>query len=179
MPACTNRIVYSYPIRRLTITGNDTPENFAILLGPRWKKVSETIKEMRLVVLTSDQEGICPPEGSETYNLARTLDEGNDVWAPRPASDDEKRDKERVLKAKEVLKEDYGEVSRISLNTIYLMLRECGVPRNRYAMRMAFVALNNRGQDWRHEDFGARRMYAEARRTRPGRTLRSFRVGRR
>ncbi|KAG8532349.1 uncharacterized protein KY384_002834 [Bacidia gigantensis] len=68
-----------YPIRRLIVTGEDSPENYAILLGPLWEtKAMNIIKETRIEVLK------CPPVGSPSYKVAGYVDQGAPRWTPKP-----------------------------------------------------------------------------------------------
>ena len=68
----------SYPIRRLIITGMDTPPNFNSLLGPLWEtKAAETIKRIRIEVL------LCPQPGSPAHVSSEHLDAGAPRWTPR------------------------------------------------------------------------------------------------
>lgn len=61
-----------YPIRRLIVTGEDTPENLAVLLGPLWEPhEGGTIKKARIEVL------ICPPPGSPLSASYREHDRGS------------------------------------------------------------------------------------------------------
>ncbi|CAL8576096.1 hypothetical protein XPA_001987 [Xanthoria parietina] len=67
-----------YPIRRLIITGKDTPANYTALLGPLWEsKAADTIQRVRIEVL------LCPPPGSPAHKASESLDAGAPRWAPR------------------------------------------------------------------------------------------------
>ena len=69
---------FRYPIRRLTVTGEDTPANFTILLGPLWESTEEQlIKNTRRDVL------IGPIPGSLHSVLSIQLDKGSPGWTPR------------------------------------------------------------------------------------------------
>ncbi|KAK2762747.1 hypothetical protein FQN54_000921 [Arachnomyces sp. PD_36] len=79
------------PIRRLVITGEDTPENLETLLGPKWRTAqASTHEEIRLHVLLD------PPRGSSCYALYSGFDKDAPSVSPRPASDEEKQKLQRV-----------------------------------------------------------------------------------
>lgn len=46
-----------YPIRRLILTGEDTPENFTTLLGPTWETEGNLIYNIRIEILLSPHMG--------------------------------------------------------------------------------------------------------------------------
>lgn len=70
-----------YPMRRLIISGEDTPEKKAILFGPSWEAGTVQLhKQTRLEVL------MCPPPGSSGNFVAGYQDQGSDVWRPRGPS---------------------------------------------------------------------------------------------
>lgn len=72
-------------------TGKDTPENFVILFGPRWKKTQgKTYEEVRLCTL------INPPPGSPSYVLHAEYDQGSPAFSPRPPNDAEKAKLQKV-----------------------------------------------------------------------------------
>lgn len=73
-----------YPIRRLIITGEDTPANLALLLGPLWEiKEGAIVKKTRIEVL------LCPPPGSPSHAASQSLDVGSPRWTPRAPNADE------------------------------------------------------------------------------------------
>lgn len=76
-----------YPIRRLIITGEDNPTNFAALLGPLWEvKTREIIEETRIAVL------LCPPPGSPDHKASAFMDVGSPHWTPRsPSAEEEEK----------------------------------------------------------------------------------------
>lgn len=81
----------SYPIRRLVVTGEDTPANLALLLGPLWEiKQGAVVKKTRMEVL------LCPPPGSPSHAASKPLDEGSPGWTPRAASADEQAELAKV-----------------------------------------------------------------------------------
>ncbi|KAL8804725.1 MAG: hypothetical protein Q9182_002417 [Xanthomendoza sp. 2 TL-2023] len=70
-----------YPIRRLVVTGEDTPENLTLLLGPLWEyHVGQCRHKARLEVL------VCPPPGSPLSVSFKDHDRGSPPWTPRPAN---------------------------------------------------------------------------------------------
>ncbi|KAH6606335.1 hypothetical protein Trco_005488 [Trichoderma cornu-damae] len=74
-----------YPIRRLVVTGKDTPENFRILFGT--DQLGTLHKEQRRNVLMSLQQ-----RGSPAAKLQGFYDRGCPEFTPRPASDAEKEE---------------------------------------------------------------------------------------
>ncbi|KAI4178876.1 MAG: hypothetical protein L6R41_008168 [Letrouitia leprolyta] len=78
-----------YPMRRLVITGEDTPENRAIFFGPDWEAETKDLhQDCRVEVLLA--QGNPPPEGSPAHAMSAFMDEGCPGWKPRPAEEDEK-----------------------------------------------------------------------------------------
>jgi hypothetical protein len=74
----------SYPIRRLVVTGEDNPTNFAILFGPQWEiGMADLWGKTRIEVL------LCPRSGSPAHMMAGAYDEGCPVWRPRGPSEEE------------------------------------------------------------------------------------------
>lgn len=76
-----------HPLYRLVVTGQDTPDNMALLLGPTWEE--DTARPhliCRLLVLM-------PPEpGSVPFRVANILDERGrctEIWKPRMANEAE------------------------------------------------------------------------------------------
>ncbi|MCJ1424112.1 hypothetical protein MMC29_001999, partial [Sticta canariensis] len=86
-----------YPIRRLIITGEDTPVNLALLFGPLWEKESAAVRKTRIEVL------LCPPPGSPSHTAAQYLDEGSPRWTPRAPSADEQAELAQVREMQELL----------------------------------------------------------------------------
>ena len=65
------RSLLCYPLRRLIISGEDTPANKALLLGPTWEADTADLHQIyRLEVLR------CPLPGSLSHAAATILDEG-------------------------------------------------------------------------------------------------------
>jgi len=85
-----------YPIRRLVLTGNDTPENFRILFGvdnvPRIH--AETRKEVLM--------GFATQKGSPSDVMAGFLDEGCPAFSPRPANETEQEEIREQLEFNEI-----------------------------------------------------------------------------
>ncbi|KAL8938864.1 MAG: hypothetical protein Q9216_003667 [Gyalolechia sp. 2 TL-2023] len=78
-----------YPMRRLVITGEDTPENQEIFFGPDWEaETKELHQDCRVEVLLA--QGKPPPEGSPAHAMSKSMDEGCPYWKPRPAEGEEK-----------------------------------------------------------------------------------------
>ncbi|KAL7797455.1 hypothetical protein V8C37DRAFT_369531 [Trichoderma ceciliae] len=73
----------SYPIRRLVITGKDTPENFRLLFGT--DQLGRSHKEQRRNVLLMSLQH----NGSPAAKMQGFFDKGCPEFAPRPASDAE------------------------------------------------------------------------------------------
>ncbi|KAI4280629.1 MAG: hypothetical protein L6R38_004310 [Xanthoria sp. 2 TBL-2021] len=73
-----------YPIRRLIVTGTDTPTNYTTLLGPLWEsKAAKIIEQIRIEVL------LCPPPGSPAHVVSEQLDAGAPRWTPRGPNTEE------------------------------------------------------------------------------------------
>lgn len=76
-----------YPMRRLVISGEDNPANYALLFGPNWEQ-GETIKEIhqaeRIEML------LAPPSAAPAGIMAGFMDEGyTGPWRPRPPTKEE------------------------------------------------------------------------------------------
>ncbi|EKD20833.1 uncharacterized protein L3040_000938 [Drepanopeziza brunnea f. sp. 'multigermtubi'] len=103
-----------YPIRRLVVTGKDTPENFRKLLG--WNDKDE-IKDIqhsaRKEVL------IRPPKGSPDWAFAKglKLDENCPPWTPRPASVKEEQEVREIKEMQELIKRHMGSRSMSTIGT--------------------------------------------------------------
>lgn len=67
-----------YPLHRLVTSGEDTPANMAILLGPTWKSAADIHKQCRMYVLMS------PPPESSAGVMTGAMNEGSVRWTPRP-----------------------------------------------------------------------------------------------
>ncbi|KAL9588600.1 MAG: hypothetical protein Q9203_002585 [Teloschistes exilis] len=90
-----------YPIRRLVITGEDSPANMKLLFGPKWKADTAKIhRDCRHMVLAS-----APADGSPMQAMAGFMDEGCRGWNPRPATEEEK---EFVGQAEEMQRRFFG-----------------------------------------------------------------------
>ncbi|KAL8921820.1 MAG: hypothetical protein Q9208_005577 [Pyrenodesmia sp. 3 TL-2023] len=94
----------SYPIRRLIITGTDTPANFATLLGPLWEsKGREAIKKTRIEVL------LCPPPGSPAAKASEELDVGAPCRTPRAPNAEEEAEIKKVRDMEQLMNRQMGE----------------------------------------------------------------------
>jgi hypothetical protein len=73
-----------YPMRRLIVSGEDTPANMLLLFGPTWEAdTTRTHEDARRTVLLS------PPPGSPSHTMAGFMDQGLVSWRPRPANAEE------------------------------------------------------------------------------------------
>jgi hypothetical protein len=78
-------------MRRLVVTGKDTPDNFRMLFGEG--NMSDVHAEARKSVLMSfDAQNGSPNEMLNSY-----LDQGCPFWAPRPADAKEKKEIQKQL----------------------------------------------------------------------------------
>ncbi|KAI4150658.1 MAG: hypothetical protein LQ341_001059, partial [Variospora aurantia] len=92
-----------YPIRRLIITGADTPANYTTLLGPLWNiKAADTIKQTRIEVL------LCPPPGSPAHTASMHMDADAPRYAPRGPSAEEEAELNEVRNMQQRLSEQMG-----------------------------------------------------------------------
>ncbi|KAG8526558.1 uncharacterized protein KY384_008759 [Bacidia gigantensis] len=132
-----------YPIRRLIITNEASPESYELLLGPLWmSKASHTIQKTRMEVL------LYPAAGSLSYNIAEELDEGTTEWNPRGPTDYEKIELDRILEIAEKVdlymsyhKGGEKEVSLDDMTDIWLQLGGgCGYPENFWHLQYAIDA---------------------------------------
>ncbi|KAK0706377.1 hypothetical protein B0T26DRAFT_726366 [Lasiosphaeria miniovina] len=75
-----------YPLRRLVVTGTDTPENFSLLFGSQQipDGHAETRKEVFMAAET--------PAGSPMAAMGGFYDQGCPRWSPRPASEEEEKE---------------------------------------------------------------------------------------
>ncbi|KAK1762896.1 hypothetical protein QBC33DRAFT_550919 [Phialemonium atrogriseum] len=80
-----------YPIRRLVMTGKDTPENFRIFFGV--DSVPDIHAETRKEVLMTPTV----QEGSPSQMMNRFWDEGCPSFSPRPATEAEQAEIQRQL----------------------------------------------------------------------------------
>jgi hypothetical protein len=104
----------SAPIRRLVVTGKDTPENIMKLVGPNDKDAVEQIhKDTRIEVL------LRPPQGSPMYAVAAfgKLDENCPPWTPRGASAAEDEEVTKIKDMQELIRRHMGSRSMSSINS--------------------------------------------------------------
>ncbi|KAL2071196.1 hypothetical protein VTL71DRAFT_12431 [Oculimacula yallundae] len=95
----------AYPIRRLVVTGKDTPKNLRKLLGWNDKDmIKSTHQTARNQVLLK------PPPGSPAWAMAksRKLDENCPSWTPRPASAEEEKEIKNIRDMQELIKRHMG-----------------------------------------------------------------------
>ena len=103
-----------YPIRRLVVTGKDTPENMAILLGNNDPSLVEDIRKMmRIEVLLN------PPPGSPMYVVAKVngYDRNSPIWTPREPSAEEKERLGKIRDMQERITRHMG-IRNIEFDTI-------------------------------------------------------------
>lgn len=83
-----------YPMRRLVISGEDKPANFAILFGPNSEQgelVKQCHEEERITML------LIPPSASPAGIVAASMDEGyTGPWRPRPPAEEEEEEEEKI-----------------------------------------------------------------------------------
>ena len=90
-----------YPIRRLIATGSDSPENYAILLGPGWEQqAADIIAQTRLEVL------LCPQPESASHIVAGVFDEGSPYWTPRGPNAREIEQMNRIRNLSRAIRKD-------------------------------------------------------------------------
>lgn len=109
------------PIRRLIITGKDTPENFALLLGPRWKTEEHTIEEQRLCIHLE------PPPGSPYFTMFAAVD--GDVPRPtslRPLSADEEAKLRKIRDLQAVVRSHLGDRKKVTNEDMVATLSSFG-----------------------------------------------------
>jgi hypothetical protein len=87
-----------YPMRRLIISGEDTPANMATLFGPTWANETNGVKKIhhdtRIEVL------LCPPPTSPSHTVATSMDQDyTGPWRPRGPSQEEQ---ETLAKVREI-----------------------------------------------------------------------------
>jgi hypothetical protein len=86
------------------VTGEATPANFAILLGPLWEsQIPDLHKNARLEVL------LCPPPESPAHMMGGFMDEGCPVWRPRGPSVEEEEQIRRVRHLSQVIAQSDAE----------------------------------------------------------------------
>jgi hypothetical protein len=86
------------------VTGEDTPDNFAILFGPNWENgIADLHKRTRIEVLLS------PPPGSPAHMVGGFMDEGCPVWRPRGPCAEEEAQLRRVADLQRVMRQAMAE----------------------------------------------------------------------
>ncbi|KAK5112799.1 hypothetical protein LTR85_011133 [Meristemomyces frigidus] len=94
------------PIRRLVVTGKDTPENLQLFFGPNWEyTIKASHEEARIEVLLD------PPTGSPSYAMTANAGFGSDApaWSPRPASEVESRKVAEVTEMQTCIRQHLGD----------------------------------------------------------------------
>lgn len=93
-------------MRRLAVTGKDTPENLALFFGSRWSEsIRDQHADLRLEILLE------PPPGSPMHKYAEGL--GLDAgcprpWTPRAASADEARQLAKIRAMQDAIRRHVG-----------------------------------------------------------------------
>ncbi|KAG6368943.1 hypothetical protein INS49_003161 [Diaporthe citri] len=82
---------FMYPIRRLVVTGQDTPSNMRLLFGTSSISNMTPYHEARRLVLIDELSGV-------SSSAAGNLDQGCPYWSPRPASREETEEIEKLLR---------------------------------------------------------------------------------
>jgi hypothetical protein len=109
------------PLRRLVITGHDTPENLELLLGPEWKNAQgSTHEDMRIHAL------INPPPGSPSYALYSKFDEDSPSWSPRPANDVEEEKLQNVKDMQSAIRSHLGSRKEPTVRDMQAVLSSMG-----------------------------------------------------
>ncbi|KAL1961753.1 hypothetical protein VTN77DRAFT_1079 [Rasamsonia byssochlamydoides] len=126
------------PIRRLIITGRDTPQNIALFLGPNWKgTAAKTYEENRLGILLD------PPPGSHSYTFNYLNDRGAPFWSPRPATDSENKKIQKIREMQREIEEYLGTHKELtSDDMIAILYRECSGADRQDKMRVYQLAIN-------------------------------------
>jgi hypothetical protein len=82
------------------VTGEDNPNNFAILFGPSWEnQIVDLHHNARLEVL------LCPPPTSPAHTMGTFMDEGCPFWRPRGPSVEEEEKLRRVRDMQRVMEQ--------------------------------------------------------------------------
>lgn len=105
---------YRAPIRRLVVTGKDSPENIAKFLGRGGREeIERTHREIRIEVL------LRPPPGSPMYVVATSLnlDENCPAWTPRAASAAEQAEVRKIRDMQGLIRSHMGSRSMSSITT--------------------------------------------------------------
>ena len=104
----------SAPIRRLVITGKDTPENITKFVGRNDQdQIEKTHQDVRMEIL------LRPPPGSPNWAMAKNLkvDENRPAWTPRPASTEEEAELKKIRDMQEVIRCHMGSRSMNSITS--------------------------------------------------------------
>ncbi|RDL39875.1 uncharacterized protein BP5553_04215 [Venustampulla echinocandica] len=109
------------PIRRLIITGNDTPKNLQLFLGPGWKSIETSIyKPARINVL------LHPPPGSPSYAIYGGLDAGAPSLSPRQPSPAESEEIKTIRDLQATLSKHLGSRKEVTPQDMQVVLSSFG-----------------------------------------------------
>ncbi|KAK2050621.1 hypothetical protein LZ31DRAFT_547905 [Colletotrichum somersetense] len=91
------------PLRRLVITGQDSPENMKLLFGPSsLVNMKEEHENARIEVLLD------PPRGSPSYNLSKFMDDPSLTRSVRPPTEAEKQKLQEVREMQQRIRQKVG-----------------------------------------------------------------------
>lgn len=93
----------SLPLRRLVLTGQDTPEKMRLLFGPQYESTLKDSHEKARMECLLD-----PPPGSPSRVMSSTLDDPSLARSPRPATEAEKRKIEEVRELQTLIRQRVG-----------------------------------------------------------------------
>ncbi|KAI1138887.1 hypothetical protein F5Y05DRAFT_354277 [Hypoxylon sp. FL0543] len=93
----------NFSMRRLVVTGKDTPENLSLFFGQD-KSIQEDQKRVRVEIL------LRPPPGSPSYvfSVGLKLDENCPPWTPREPSAAEVKELEEIRAMQDVIRSHMG-----------------------------------------------------------------------
>lgn len=102
-------------MRRLVITGQDSPENMELLFGPNCRRDAKH-EETRIDILLD------PPRGSPSYASHSCFDDKALGRSPRPATDAEQRKITQVREMQEAIRQRVGAARRPSKEDMMAIL---------------------------------------------------------
>ena len=112
---------YRCPVRRLIVTGSDSPDNLALLIGPLWESnAADIFKEARIELL------LVPPPGSPNQFTYEELDVGCPRWAPRAPSEQEEVEIAKVKKLQGKMMEIMGDRKEVTSADVKQMVLSVG-----------------------------------------------------
>jgi hypothetical protein len=95
--------VSSLPLRRLILTGQDTPEKMRLLFGPQYERtIKEDHENARIECLLD------PPPGSPCHVMNAYMDDPSLVRSLRPATEAEKRKVEEGREIQALIRQRVG-----------------------------------------------------------------------